>query len=211
MFVTYDKIIYRYTSIEGLIVIMSRNNSKKIKYAIISAIALLSFTTTIAYAVFSQQLIISGNVSKKGGSWNIYFSNASVYNTTGSAVSEEVEVSATDSTSLNISASLTQPGDSITYTFRVNNGGTIDAKLSSWGFENTSEFNAFINQYSISYSLTYFDGTELTPSQDILRANDYITLKFTLKYNGTEAITDDDVSVPIKIKLIYAQNTAVTS
>lgn len=189
---------------------MSRNKSKKIKYALISTFALLFFTATIAYAVMSQTLIISGNVSKIGGTWNIYFDNEEVYSLTGSAVSDVLEVSNEDQTVLNISASLTNPGDSITYIFDVVNGGTINAKLNSWGFENTSEFNAFINQYNISYVLTYSNGTPLA-QDDYLAAKDSATMKFTLTYNGTEAITDNDVSVPIKIKLIYAQAVSVTS
>ena len=172
---------------------------------IISAFALVTFASTVAYAALSQQLLISGNINKKGGTWNIYLSNPTVYQTTGSAVSEDLEL--VDATTLSISASLTEPGDSVTYTFTVNNGGTLNAQLYSYGLENASEFTALANQYNISYTLTYSDGSALSPGTDFLLSKQSVVMKLTFRYNGTQALTDDDVFLSMRMKLMYIQKS----
>lgn len=184
---------------------MRRDKNKKIKYIVMSTIALLVFTVTVAYAALNSQLIVSGNVNQKGGTWYIYLNSPSVYNTTGSAKSEKVEL-LNDNKTLNIYASLTQPGDSITYSFKIVNGGTIDAKLLKWGPANASEYAT----YKIGYSLTYSDGSTINPG-DILLAKDNKTLNLTFTYNGTHPVTDEDKFISIQFEFQYGQVTAVTS
>lgn len=183
---------------------MKRDHNKKVCYIIISAIALFAFTTTVAYALLSRTLTIGGNVNQKGGTWNIYLAEPTVYQLTGSAKSEKAEIT-NDNTTLNIMPSLTQPGDSITYTFKVKNGGTVNAKFIGWKFVNDSEFNSLATKYKITTTLTYLDGTNLQSYSDILNVKDEKTLKLTFKYNGTNPITDDDVFLPIEIQLEYSQ------
>ena len=132
---------------------MKRYHNKKVRYIIISLIALFAFTATVAYALLSKTLTIGGNVNQKGGTWNIYLAEPTVYQVTGAAKSEKAEIT-NNNTTLNIMPSLTQPGDSITYTFKVKNGGTVNARFLGWQFVNASEFNSLANKYKITTTLT---------------------------------------------------------
>ena len=85
----------------------------------------------------------------------------------------------------------------------MNNAGTIDAKLSSWNFVNSSSFQSLINQGIISANITYNDGTSLNTT-NVLSAKGSNTLKLTLKYN--EAITTDDQFISFNLKLVYTQS-----
>ena len=180
---------------------MKRDSKRKINYLVVSIFVLVIFATTVAYAAVTQRLTVSGEVNRKGGTWNIYMSNPVLYQKTGSAGSSELEL--VDSTTWHVSAYLTEPGDSIVYTFVVNNAGTIDAKLSSWNFVNSSSFQSLINQGIISANITYNDGTALNTT-NVLSAKGSNTLKLTLKYN--EAITTDDQFISFNLKLVYTQS-----
>lgn len=183
---------------------MRRDRKKKFKYIMLSTFALLSFTTMVVYAAVSSTLTISGNVNKKGGTWNIYLANPTVLSTTGSAKSERATV-INDKKTLDISASLTEPGDSVSYTFSVINEGTIDAMLLAWNFVNATEYNALASKYNISTTLTYSNGSALKTNSDVLKAKGTSTMKLTFKYNGTEALTEEDVFLSIQIELLYGQ------
>lgn len=189
---------------------MKRDRRKKARYMLLSSMALLAFATTVAYALISKTLNIGGSVHQKGGTWNIYLSSPTVYETVGSAKSDKIELTNNNKT-LNIMPSLTQPNDSITYTFKVVNGGTVNAKLVGWKFVNATEFNNLSQKYNITTSLTYSDGTELKSNIDILNAKAEKTLKITFKYNGTSPITDEDVFLPIELELEYSQVNVSTS
>lgn len=178
-----------------------RINNKKKKYLIISVFAILLFSTTVAFAALSGTLIVSGNVNKKGGTWNVGIDNPTVYEEVGSGKSQVVAV--TDSTTLNMSVSLTQPGDSVTYTFDVVNNGTLNAQLYSWYF--SDEFESFAAQYDVEATLTYADGTALKSKEDILKPSEKSTMKLKFKYVGSQSVADDDIFTEISIKLVYSQ------
>lgn len=188
---------------------MTRYGKKKVNYIIVSVVALILFFCTVAYATLSKQLSVSGAVGKKGGTWNIYMSNAQVYQTIGSGKSENLEI--IDNSNLRLAASLTEPGDTVSYTFKINNTGTINAKLDGWGIQNSPEFNSFVNRHNISVTLTYLDGSLLNPYVDILPANTSKTFKLTFKYNGLQPITDEDAFLSVQMYFSYTQETVVSS
>ena len=94
----------------------------------IFALAIAIVATTIAYAALSTTLNISGTVTKKGGSWNIYFTNPSSASIEGSAKASTITLA---STQVSFNVELYKPNDSVTYTVDIKNGGTIDAILDS--------------------------------------------------------------------------------
>lgn len=59
-------------------------NQKKQRTLAIFALAIALVATTVAYAVLSTTLKVSGSVTKKGGTWAINIQNISTVTTTGS-------------------------------------------------------------------------------------------------------------------------------
>ena len=117
-----------------------RKKRKFIMYGLIVAL----MATTVAYAVLQTTLNINGTVTKKGGSWNIYFTNLSTPSRasgtlTGEASAANPNLSAT---SFTFEATLVKPLDSITYTFDVVNDGTIHAMLDSVALTGVEEAKA---------------------------------------------------------------------
>ena len=140
---------------------MKRNNSRQLA---IWALAIALTATTIAYAALQTSLSITGNVTRKGGSWNVKLGNVANKSTTGSAkFTTQPTISGT---TLNFGAELALPGDSFTFTFDVMNAGTVDAKLSSYLFTDSgfdpdnvgvskSEIDTEYNVHDVTCNMKY--------------------------------------------------------
>ena len=102
-------------------------NQKKQRTLAIFALAIALVETTIAYAALSTTLNISGNITKKGGSWSVGITNLSSVSTTGTgSMSKAPSVSGT---TLSFDANLKKPGDSVSFTFDIVNSGTVTAGM----------------------------------------------------------------------------------
>lgn len=170
-----------------------RNKRKLIIYGLLGVLML----TTVAYAVLQTTLNISGTVTKKGGSWNIYFTNPSTASTTGDAKGSSITLEATN---LTFNVDLLKPNDSVTYTVDIKNGGSIDAILDSLsliGFD-VAESNDVI------YKITYQDGTEIK-NGDTLNVNETRTIKIFIKYDDVSTLATSDVKLTLKVVLTYVQ------
>lgn len=103
-------------------------NQKKQRTLAIFALAIALVATTVAYAALSTTLNISGNITKKGGSWSVGIANISNVSTTGTgALSTAPSVTGT---TLSFEADLKKPGDSVSFTFDLVNNGSVDAVMS---------------------------------------------------------------------------------
>lgn len=131
-------------------------NQKKQRTIAIFALAIALVATTIAYAVLSTTLSISGSVTKKGGSWDVHLANVSQATTTGTGkMTTTPQISGT---TLSFAAELAKPGDSVEFTFDIVNAGTIDAKMytGSLSLNNQSESIATYGGFSITNNnITY--------------------------------------------------------
>lgn len=111
-----------------------KEHGKSITLAVLGVILL---GITIAYAALQTNLNISGSVETTAVEWDIHFTNFTRSNVTGSATGPTAEELTTggylNNTSIShLAISLPKPGDSITYTFKIINNGTIDAKLNTY-------------------------------------------------------------------------------
>lgn len=122
--------------------------AKKRKNILIVALVAAMLFMSVAYAILSQQLNITGNISAQGNTWKVEITEISVNSTSGAAVSESETFTLT---SANFTTQLTRPGDAVNYIITVENKGTIDATLESIT-SNMAELMA--DQSYIKYELT---------------------------------------------------------
>ena len=169
----------------------------------IFALALAIVATTIAYAALSTTLNISGTVTKKGGSWNIYFTNPSSASIEGSAKASTITLA---STQISFNVELYKPNDSVTYTVDIKNGGTIDAILDSVTLTGVDT----ASNNDITYKVTYKDGTTIKKG-DTLNKGVTKTIKIYVKYNDVSTLSSTDIKLNLGASLAYIQTTDSSS
>ena len=177
-----------------------RNKRKLIIYVLVGVLML----TTVAYAALSTVLNVSGTVVKKGNLWNIYFTNPSSASIVGTATGSSINIQAS---SLNFQVSLYKPGDKVTYTVDIKNGGTIDAVLNSISLTglDTAKSN------SLNYTVTYSDGSAIKEG-DTLNIGASRTIKITVEFDSSAtSIPESDVNLTFGVTLIYGQSTSSSS
>lgn len=165
----------------------------------IFSLALAIVSTTIAYAALSTTLNISGTVTKKGGSWNIYFTNPSSASIEGSAKASTITLA---STQVSFNVELYKPNDSVTYTVDIKNGGTIDAILDSVTLTGVDT----ASNNDITYKVTYKDGTTIKKG-DTLNKGVTKTIKIYVKYNDVSTVSSTDIKLNLGASLAYIQTT----
>ena len=190
-------------------------NQKKQRTLAIFALAIALVATTVAYAALQTTLQVSGNVTKKGGTWAINIQNISSVTTTGSAkMTTKPSVSGT---ALSFDAQLTKPGDTISFTFDIANTGSVDAIMQIRDIVmNINNKNSFLatagepmvvtsdyveyklqvkNNYSGTYD-DYFHGTSYT-----LASGKNVTLKLTLTFKEKSGLWPDDITSDKTLKI----------
>ena len=177
-----------------------RNKRKLIIYGLVGVLML----TTVAYASLQTILNVSGTVVKKGNLWNIYFTNPSSASIVGTATGSSLNIQAS---SLNFQVSLYKPGDKVTYTVDIKNGGTIDAVLNSISLTglDTAKSN------SLNYTVTYSDGSTIKEG-DTLNVGAKKTLKIAVEFDSSAtSLPVSDVNLTFGVTLIYEQTTGSSS
>lgn len=206
---------------------MKSNKAKNILLFIL-VIGLVGMT--IAYAALSQRLDINSTANVKASTWDIHFKNLSSANKTGTAnVVTEPTLTNTAISGLNVE--LQKPGDSVTYTFDIENAGTIDAKIGQFkintkedgilctdseGSTTSSDATSVCN--NLSYTLSYTNETTDEQTGQVINANAELgsnqelkagkTVNVTLKisYDGDAVPTNDVTITGLDAYIIYEQN-----
>ncbi len=196
---------------------MAKNRG--IKIVVIVGLCLAIGLLTVAYAFLSQNLNITGTARTTDSSaWNIYLTNISC-TSTGDAASGTVSVE--NQTTINLSGiTLTAPGESVTCTFDVVNGGEIDAKLSAVtsltpaieGIGSTATSDVTIVSNNYSSTLSYNTNVALIPGCDTLNANETVKMKMVVSYNANAtSVPSNDVLINnLGFELTYAQANSVS-
>lgn len=106
---------------------------KKFRALAIAAICIAIVGVSVAYAAISTVLNISGSATvNTADAWKIVFTNVpSSLTTTGGASQVGTIEHDTGTSTITWGASFTAPGDSVSFTTKVANTGTIDAVLSA--------------------------------------------------------------------------------
>lgn len=141
---------------------------------------------TVAFAALSRQLTINGSATVDPATWDIHYAAATgadtgktKYTATGSATAVNGDLTAT--TVSNLSATLTKPGDSVTFFWDVVNGGDIDAHITSLVPATISNSNLQCEGQASDSAVATSDASKV--------CNNVV---FTFKYVGGDAVAADD-------------------
>ena len=191
-------------------------NNRKVLYGLVALALLLSVVgISIGFAAMSQELEINGVAEVAPATWKIKFKDITTPTTTGDAVVTSEPNLASDTHINNYDFQLTKPGDSVTFTFKVANEGTIDAELGTYtkaaptftGTGTTAAADQDIVYNNFIYTLTYADGTAIGVG-DTLPKNSSKSLKLTVAYPSTaEALPENQVNITgMDVTFVYSQD-----
>ena len=191
-------------------------NNKKVLYGLVALALVLSVVgISIGFAAMSTDLTINGSAEVVPSSWDIKFKDLSSPTITGAAEVTTAPTITSDTHIGNYAVKLTKPGDSVTYTFKVANEGTIDAKLTDFikatptftGTGATASADATIVQNNFVYTVTYSDDTAITKNTDELDAESYKTVKLVVGYkaDATELPTNTVTISGLDVTFTYGQ------
>jgi hypothetical protein len=155
------------------------------------------FCLSIGYASYNTLLQIDNSISINPQKWLVSFDNISTATVVGNA--KEKAAPTLNATNISLNVELASPGDSISYTFDVVNGGNIDAKLSA--LPTISGIPDSIKD-SLDISIKYDDGTALAEN-DVLTNGTSKKMKITIKYNENTEMTTQTVNA--SVTLLYIQ------
>ncbi len=185
---------------------------RKIKTLSLVALIVAVLGLTVAFANLSKELTITGTAQVKGATWDIYFSNVSVATSGGASASNATINNKTTISILEVK--LTKPGDSVTYTFDVVNGGTVDAKISdivnktasfTSSASSPSSSDVTIVQNGFTYKLTYNDGSTVK-KDDTLAKNATKNMKIVISFSGDSVPTGDVSITNLGSTITYVQS-----
>lgn len=147
---------------------------------------------SIAFAAMSTNLIINGDAALENSSWDIHFENLSEPKIVGTA-KELKEPSIDDTTIKNVSISLKNPGDSVTYEFDIVNAGTTDAKSDGYilnGYD-FSDYDNFTDEEKLKFLKSLFtscdiDGDGITTDEEYKKGLEFINFNLTSDEKGSD-------------------------
>ena len=194
---------------------MDRNNRGYRTIAII-ALCLSVLCLSVGFAAFTQSLAITGTGEFNPGTWDIKFKNLSApVTTSGVTVVLAPTLNGTSTAIGSFDVSLTEPGDSIIYTFDIANDGNVNAVLGTFtkaasptctGTGTTAVADASIVCSNIIYTLTYTTGGAPVNTGDTLSAGDTKNVTLKLEYPTGATLPEAKVEITdLGITLLYKQ------
>ena len=183
---------------------------RKIKIISLCTLLVAVLGLTVAFAALSQTLTIKGSANMDAASWDIHFEKTSGKETEVEGAATFTEPTLSGTAIENFSATLTKPGDSVTYYFDIVNKGTVDAVVSSstinnnyyscigsaqsssnwekckvWDFDNNGTLNVADSSvfYTLfDYNIYYVDSGKKLTSRDTLNAGETKHMKLVIEY-----------------------------
>lgn len=191
-------------------------DNKKVLYGLVALALVLSVVgISIGFAAMSTDLTINGSAQVVPSTWDIKFKDLSAPTIAGAAEVTTAPTITSDTHIGNYAVKLTKPGDSVTYTFKVANDGSIDAVLTDFikatptftGTGATAEADATIVQNNFVYTVTYSDDTAITKNTDELAKETFKTVKIVVGYNANAtALPTNTVTISgLDVTFTYGQ------
>ena len=170
---------------------MKSLSRKKKNNIIIASLCAIVVLMGIGYAAFASQLRINGT-SSISSEWKVLITDITSGSIVGGA-SNASEPTHTETTAT-FSTNLISPGDSITYTIKVENQGTIDATLTSI-YINTGSNDAIV-----------FETSGISEGDNLLQgATDELYVK--VSYSNSVTSQPENTTSNITVTLNYEQTT----
>ena len=158
---------------------MKRRNKLKLNN---KAIAVLAIFLAVGFAYISSAVNIGGVFTLFKSTWDIHFDNVQVTEGSVSATTPSFD---SQHPQLDLSVSLTNPGDYYEFTIDAVNNGDIDGMLDTFSdLGLTEEQLAYLK-----YTVTYADGEELAKYQE-LNAGDTCTFKIRIEFRDDIPASD---------------------
>jgi len=167
-----------------------RGNKNNIIIGLCAVVLLMG----IGFAAFSQRLEI-GDTTVTNSDWNVYIKSAVAGTPVGGATGSAQVV---DRASAKLTANLSSPGDSVTYTITVANDGNIDAVL-----------DLITLSASNSDSVIKYSYAGITEDEDLL-AQTETSFTVTIEYDSTKTgtATAEQKQNTLTLDLDYVQKTS---
>ena len=197
---------------------MRQSERDKRNYLIIGLCAVL-VVMVVGFAAFSSQLQINGT-SNISSNWDVQITNITRFASSGSGVSD-VSGSPTYDNSNGLTATfntnLTSPGDYAIYKIKIENLGSLNAKLSkiTLNADSSNDITYYVNKNQNNSSIT--DTDRLIGENDVLKPTGdssnldegyvYVTVKYN-NYEGQSSPTGDNKTVTATVKLDFVQSNS---
>ena len=171
---------------------MERN--RKIKTLSLVALIVAVLGLGVAFAALSSKLTINGSAKAQAGSWNIHFAKTLDMPTQTTGNASFTEPTLYDTSILGFKATVTKPGDSVTYYFDIVNSGTVDALVDSYVFESGYQ-DCAATRVSDHPECKLYDFN----SDGVINGSDYSVIKASIKYglyytdNNKKIIAGDEI------------------
>lgn len=179
----------------------------KQKNILIVALLAVVFIMAVGYAAFAQQLTITGT-STITSKWDVHMESGTTTNSSTMGTTSTGTVTVDDGgLTATISAELISPGDKLTFTIPIVNGGTIDAKLSKIALEGTNmtidntALTALSSDGNIKYTVTSPGTATLTANGG--KSNIVIVAEFVDKTEGNTNAYNS--TAPLTVTMNYVQ------
>ena len=205
---------------------MKQNQNRKVLSTILCIAVISVFSLTIAYAVLSETLTISGSSKVNASTWDIAINNSTTNTntTTGTATYTTPTI---NGTTISYGVGLTKPSDTVTLYFDVLNNGDVKGEITSIisstptctsATGNTADADLVCNNLEIS--LVYSDGSSVQVG-DVINTAGYrclngstssstkavIKLIVKLKESMTSVPTSEVNITNLKHDIIYSQTS----
>ena len=177
--------------------------NRKFYIFVLTIMVCLIGSLSIAYAILSTSLNITGSADIVASNWNIYIS--SYLEVDSGSVTDELPVVNETQNHLDFSAKLEEPGDYYRFVFRVKNKGTIDAMIDS--IIKTPELTPKQAKY-LSYNIEYEDGTPINEKHFLAREEGYVKIAVTIAFRTDIEISDlpkEDIELNLGLTMVYVQ------
>ncbi len=193
-----------------------RTKYNKRRFRTVIMIFVLLLCMSIGYSYLLTTLNIEGTSNIKANTWDVHWENVNVKS--GSVTGDQVPIAAhvmSDTTQVEYSVILKNPGEYYEFTVDAKNAGSLDAMVSITDtkfYESNGVTQINLPDY-LEYEFLYSNGVRIGPNQ-ILAANSSRTIKVKIKFkdNLDESqlpSTDKTIVIRQSITYVQADDTAI--